>query len=570
MDAMNTVSRNPEGAMEVRDVAPRPARPARGAGHWWMLAAVIALVSVVVLRGIGRGEFDYNVDEAQHAVTGLFLADALRDLPLRHPVQYAYQYYAQYPAVAIVHWPPLFYIAEGAGFLLLGPSVVAARLIVLAFTILLLWQWFHLVEEWQDAETAGISAAVLALLPMMLLFEKTVMLEIPSLALGVAAIRQWMRYLRDGDRKSLWRFGFWLSAALLCKQTMVFLPPFCLLTLAVTGKWVRVRSWDALRVGGFIALLTGPFYGLMLVTHGRSVVRDLGSHAIGGIAQMTYYGRILPSSLVLPLMGVSLLGVVLKNRWDRGAGLLMGCWVIAGYGTFTLFGQREPRFSIYFLPPLVYFAGGLMMCFFQNSAVRVVMRGIALLLVGALATQAWAYRRPYIAGYRDAASHLVQTYHSGVVLFDGKVPGDFVFYMRALDPRRQFLVLRKSLYASDIRPNQDTEELVHSQEQLLDMLRSSGVRFIVVQDGVKTDFESQRILREALQSRQFRPLGRFPIESNQRAWQGTSLALYENTAWAPPLGKNLTIRMMTLSHDIVVPLDRFDFMRGAGASAETK
>jgi hypothetical protein len=61
----------------------------------------IALVCVVAAHDIRIGEFDYNVDEAQHAVIGLFVADALRDLPIRHPVQYAYRYYVQYPALAI-------------------------------------------------------------------------------------------------------------------------------------------------------------------------------------------------------------------------------------------------------------------------------------------------------------------------------------------------------------------------------------------------------------------------------------------------------------------------------------
>jgi len=55
----------------------------------------IALVRVVAAHDIRIGEFDYDVDEAQHAVIGLFVADALRDLPIRHPVQYAYRYYAQ-------------------------------------------------------------------------------------------------------------------------------------------------------------------------------------------------------------------------------------------------------------------------------------------------------------------------------------------------------------------------------------------------------------------------------------------------------------------------------------------
>jgi hypothetical protein len=131
----------------------------------------MALICVVATRGIRRGEFDYNVDEAQHAVTGLFIADAMHDLPLRHPAQYAYRYYAQYPAIAIVHWPPLFYVFEGLSFLTLGPSVVAARLTILLFLMLLCYQWFRLVEELQGPLTAGVSTAMLALLQTMLLFE---------------------------------------------------------------------------------------------------------------------------------------------------------------------------------------------------------------------------------------------------------------------------------------------------------------------------------------------------------------------------------------------------------------
>src|ERR1700756_1824992 len=142
--------------------------------RWLWLLGSIALVCVVAARDIRIGEFDYNVDEAQHAVTGLFVADALHDLPLRHPVQYAYRYYAQYPAVAILHWPPLFYIFEGMSFLLFGPSVVSARLTVILFAVVLLFEWFLLVEELQDSYTAAICTAVLGLLPTILVFEKTI------------------------------------------------------------------------------------------------------------------------------------------------------------------------------------------------------------------------------------------------------------------------------------------------------------------------------------------------------------------------------------------------------------
>jgi 4-amino-4-deoxy-L-arabinose transferase-like glycosyltransferase len=389
----------------------------------------IALVCVVVARDIRLGEFDYNVDEAQHAVTGLFVADTFRDLPVQHPVQYAYRYYAQYPAVAILHWPPLFYIFEGLSFLVLGPSVVSARLTVLLFCVLLLYQWFRLVEEALDSYTAGIRSAVLGLLPMILHFEKSVMLEIPSLALGVAAIRRWIGYLEQNRRSSLYWSALWLSAALLCKQTSVYLLVFCVLTLLVTGQWRRIALRDAVVFGAIVAVLAGPFLTLMLLLQGKAVANDLGSHRMSGWERITYYGQTLPSSFSPTLSVLAMVGAALAFRWDvprRTA--IMGCWVLSGYLTFSWFGQREARFAVYWFPPLVYFAVGLITRFFRGSRVRTAMRAAATLLIVILVIPAWRYQRPYISGYKDAAARIVKSYDSGIILFDGPAPGNFVFF----------------------------------------------------------------------------------------------------------------------------------------------
>src|SRR5262249_50640116 len=123
--------------------------------------AVPLLLTFIIARGISKGELDYNVDEAQHGVTGLFFADFLSDRPLAHPVQYAYHYYAQYPALGFVHWPPLFHFCEGVLFLLLGPSVIAARLTVLLFALLGSVFWFKLVSKVENEWTAAICALVL-------------------------------------------------------------------------------------------------------------------------------------------------------------------------------------------------------------------------------------------------------------------------------------------------------------------------------------------------------------------------------------------------------------------------
>ena len=112
-----------------------------------LLVIVLAIVSTVVVLGIRRsGDFALD-DEARHAMTGAYFADLLSDLPLSHPIQYTYAYYARYPTLGLIHWPPLFPFVEGLAFLALGPSIVVARLTVLVFVAWGLIFWFLLVRE---------------------------------------------------------------------------------------------------------------------------------------------------------------------------------------------------------------------------------------------------------------------------------------------------------------------------------------------------------------------------------------------------------------------------------------
>src|ERR1039457_1885648 len=55
---------------------------------------LLFLTTLVVTRGMGQGEFFFYNDEMYHAMTEVFFRDALVDLPLRHPLQYAYEYAA--------------------------------------------------------------------------------------------------------------------------------------------------------------------------------------------------------------------------------------------------------------------------------------------------------------------------------------------------------------------------------------------------------------------------------------------------------------------------------------------
>ena len=546
---------SPDVAMSSVEVAPR---------RWTrlsllLLVGVLILSTVVMTRGIRRGEFSYNVDETQHAVTGLFAADLMRDHPLAHPVQYTYEYYAQYPALGgVIHWPPLFYVFEGLSFLLLGPTVLAARVAVLPFALLGLTFWFLLVWELQNEWMAAAASLMLACLPAVLIFEKGVMLEIPCMGLSLAATYFWLRYLLRGSTSAVYWFALLASAALLTKQNAIYLIPFSALSGLILRGWRVFLKTPVLRAMSLGAVLIAPYYSLVYALHWRTIAMDLTEKASSTGQNLAFYGRALPNQLGWTLLLLAIVGIATSRWWDRPeASALMLSWIAACYGIFTLIGHKEPRYVLYWVPPFLYFALGPLFCYFRKPLLRVTAAVAAVLLLGGSLASAWTYQRPYVSGYAAAAKCVTAASSSGIILYDGPLPGNFIFFVRANDPQRRFLVLRKALYATQLKESGGSVELLHSPEEIQQLIRMDGVRFVVISEGTQIHFQSQEMLRNLLTGPAFRPLGRFQIEGRDVRAHDLNLVVYENTAWTPPTEKFLRIRMLTLDHDIVVPFDRF-------------
>jgi hypothetical protein len=96
--------------------------------------------------------------------------------------------------------------------------------------------------------------------------------------------------------------------------------------------------------------------------------------------------------------------------------------------------------------------------------------------------------------------------------------------------------------------------LLHSKEEILNAFREYGVRVAVVSQNLGVRFDSQRVLRAELSSDDFNLVQRFAIVTNESHWQGENLLLYGKKNWSPPTGGILRIRMLTLPHDIEIPL----------------
>jgi hypothetical protein len=531
-----------------------------------LLLGVLMVSTVIILRGIRTGEFSYNVDEAQHGVTGLYAAAMLHDHPA-HPVDYTYNFYAQYPALGVVHWPPVFYGFEGLSFLLLGPGVVAARLTILFFTLFGLSAWFFMVRDLQDDWMAALSTVLLALLPGLLLFEKTVMLEIPCLSLCIAATACWGKYLFHEKKSSLAWFTVFASAALLTKQNSVYLPVFCLLSAVAVGSWRFLLRPPVQLSAAVVGMVSGPYYLLVYRTHWQSAVAIMTDKATGGNSPWMFYWKSLPGQLGWMVMGLFLLGLLTSSRWDRKKSIaLMLSWIVACYVTFTLIGLKDARYTLYWLPPFTYFAAGVLTRLFTRPPLRAIASAAAVICVASSLAFGWTFHRPYVTGYAAAAKAVTQAAPGGIILYDGDLPGNFIFYVSVNDPHRHFLVLRKALYAFRIDKRAGSEQLVYGADGIEDLLRRDGIRFIVVSEHMQMDFDVQHILRDMLKSKQFKLLGTFPVFSSQKRPE-EDLLLYENEEWAPPADKFLKIRMMSLNHDLVVPFSQFELTGYPGQPA---
>ncbi|MGB9233568.1 MAG: glycosyltransferase family 39 protein [Terriglobales bacterium] len=539
---------------------------------WLTRANVVLVVTLMVViaiatRGISKGEFDYNVDESQHAASGIFYASMLKDLPVAHPVQYAYAYYAQYPALAgVLHYPPLFYAVEGVVFRLLGASVVTARITTLLFALMACTFWFRLVNNILGEWAAALSTVIFALLPSVLLFEKAVMLEIPCLALSVGALYFWYTYLTTERIGTLYWFALLGSGAFLVKQHAIFLVAVCPLTAVLLGQWRLFLNRRVLGPLAIMTVLVGPFYTAVMVLHWHTVAIDVlapvpGAGQAGSSSHtgsLLFYLRALPEQLGWPLLGLVAVGIVSCRWWSRRpATVFMAGWIVGCYLTFTAIPHKEPRYALYWIPALAYFAVGPLTAKWRVPAVRVAAGALALLVLANSIIVGWRYERPTLSGYAPVARRIVETSKSGVILFEARLPANFIFFLRNLDPDRHYLVLRKALWSVRIVSRYGEEEFAKTPDDVRDVIAKNGIKYVVVSD-LPPQVQAETSLLYVLgHDPAFELVDVFPIESNERYWKGKHLFLYRNRLSAPPTSKFLHIRMMTLSHDIVLPWSQF-------------
>ncbi len=526
------------------------------------LAIVCMLVLYITVPGIEASELFVNGDEARHAMTGVYFRDLIHDFPITSPKEYTFRYYAHYPALGLIHWPPLFHMAEGVFFAVFGISVVTARLCVIAFSLLLAVYFYRLVRDLFDAPTACLASILLICTAAVVSYARVVMLEIPSLALCVVSIFQFNRYLSGRGQRYAVRAAATLALAALTRQHALLLVPL-FITLALILGQARILLRREVLLSGLAAMaVVVPYYAYTFQLHGQSVANDALSGARGheflmSTRNLTYYLEMIPKQAGWIVPSLAAVSIVVALARKCRASRVFAAWIVVCYVLFTAIAQKDSRYVIYWLPPMCAMAAyGL---FATRSIVR-LRRPAAVGLVGVAVLSivgASRIERPYVRGCLEAVQHVASVNGTNPIFFQGELNGSFIFHVRATDTERRSLVLRgsKMIFVTNILNAYGQEQLIGTPEDLFQAFDRNAVRCAVVEDRDILNAPGYEMLINALESDRFQPSATVPIETNVERFADLKLKIYEYKEARAPKDLTVILPMRTLDEGIEVKVE---------------
>jgi Dolichyl-phosphate-mannose-protein mannosyltransferase len=146
-----------------------------------VLVSVILVTACLALLLTAPVDGDFWwADAPRHALNGVFVKDFIEAHPIDRPVQWAIDYYLRRPALTIMFYPPLFYVAEAIAFALFGVSHFVAQFTVSLFVLLLCVSAYALARLFLP-RWAAVGAALLVIgTPETALWGRQVMLDLPA------------------------------------------------------------------------------------------------------------------------------------------------------------------------------------------------------------------------------------------------------------------------------------------------------------------------------------------------------------------------------------------------------
>lgn len=530
-----------------------------GIRRWPPVAAATAVLVVLYALSFDLGEPSFLGDENRHVMTAVYFHDLLSDRPTQGFKEHAKRYYAQYPALGLLIWPPLFHGLCGTLMLALGTSFVVAKLLVMAFSVMACGYLFLLVRRTHGATFAAGAVLLFGLAPLIFVFSQHVMLEMPTVAFALATTFHFVRFLDESRRRDLFLAALAAAAAASTRFDAAFLLPLLVGLIAVRKRWDVLSRWDTYVAAAAATVLVAPYYALVYKEagglHARQASQSLmpEDQAAGIWRNVAYYPSQLPLQIGWPMCAAAAVGAfALASAERRRQFAPYACLIGATYLTFSPLAELTPRHTIYWIPAFAVLAtSGI------AFALQRVRRPAVVGLVTVAVAVACRYGEvsdpaPRMHGYDEAARYVVTHSSSPAVMFDGWLDGNFTYHVRRHDPGRERFVLRgdKLLYRYLCVPETDYEEFARTESQVLDTIAKYDPEFVVVEEplAMRAIPGSDR-LRRVLADRpdRFRLERSIPVTGSEGVFRDYELKIYRALVRGDEPSRSDLVRMLTES-----------------------
>jgi len=331
----------------------------RNATGFLVLLALIVLGQW--LGGAYHAEFAEDPDESAHYVTGLMVRDYVGAGFPWPPMEFAERFHAQYPRVALGHWPPFFYGIESVWMLLFGEGRTSILVLIAAIAA----GWALLCRNlfgrfWGRCE-CWLAALFLIAMPDVLRASRMVMAEILVALLTLAAL--WMLHKLVDEPCGRWSvlFGVLASAAVLTKATGVLLAPLPILSVITLRRWSLVRSPWFWLPAVMVIVVCGPWYAFAPYALHEKMVRFGGTGLRGSriIDFFVYLAtQISWAGLAIALAGWWITASRVARREEKSSFWILALWTIPVACAFRLtIGAWHTKHLVTIAPLLLLFAG---------------------------------------------------------------------------------------------------------------------------------------------------------------------------------------------------------------------
>lgn len=520
------------------------------AGRERLLAWALVLLSLALLFAQApHGGAFYWSDAPRHALNGVFVMDLIKAMPLDDPAGYAYRYYAQYPALTILFYPPLFYAISAPFYAVFGVSHETALLVVALHYLALGLGCWRLARFWLPAVPSLAFAVLVLWLPEVAFWGRQVMLEVPAFAFVVWSAVAVMAYLRGGPVRWLYLGAALLVLGMYTKISVAYMGVVYAVLIARRDGWAVLRNhhhwWvAALAVVGLVPL------AVLTLKFGQANVQSVTGVADAVASRASWQGWVwylqqIPAQVGWPLVVLSLVGAALA-AWRRLPGL--GLWWLGfavGYLFFSSIDLKEARHSVFLLPSVVFFA---LLALQTLLPARLQAWALGALVLATASLTAWARPVYFVDGYARAAAEVARLAPRGsTVMFSGYRDGSFVFNLRAREDRRDLHVMRadKLLLGVAVRRELGVEQKGLTEAEIADAINANGVHYVVMQPGFWTDLQAMQRFERVMASAQFEAVARIATPANHKAHE-TELVIYRNKGQVAerPQGKEIELKII--------------------------